>query len=263
VVHGEILTIPLALTGSETLLVGKEKGGQVPVVMPASSLQLPAIPVSTIACACVRGVPAKTCGGTLFEKDGSQSKDCSDTYSEGDSVCAGGKSCTFVYGAGNGASGFVNCNAGASGIDYTMVQDSGGESGVAGPQVITFSGTNAPAGAAIVTQTLAIGTVVGACMGTDPAYGTDGQFCTTDDPVSSQGTPTTLPSTTGNGTAQINNANSTNDDTVGPFSISGSVFSCSALANGSASGAGLAGAFTSLNQPTTGDIVVANLFLAQ
>jgi hypothetical protein len=89
VVHGEVLTIPLPFTGSETLSVGKEKDGQMPVVIEADSVHLPAIPVSNIACACLRELPAKTCGGTIFEKKGSQSLDCSDTFSAGDSVRAG------------------------------------------------------------------------------------------------------------------------------------------------------------------------------
>ncbi len=263
VVHGEILTIPLPLTGSETLLVGKEKDGQMPVVIKADSVQLPAIPVSTIACACVRGVAAKTCGGTLFERDGSQTTDCTDLFTAGDSVCTGGKPCTFVHGAGNTASGFVNCEAGATGIDYTFTQDSGGSSGVAGPPVTTFAGTNAPAGAAIVANTQALGIVVGACSGTDPAYGADGQFCTADDPQSSRGTPLTLPSTTGNATGAVYNANYTDGDTIGPFSMSGTPFSCSALAGGSAADTGLASAFTLLGLQTVGDVVVTELLQAE
>jgi cysteine-rich repeat protein len=262
VVHGEILTIPLPLTGSETLSVGTEKDGKIPLVIKADSVHIPAIPVSTIACACLRGVPAKTCGGTLFEKGGSQSKDCSDLFTAGDSVCAAGKPCTFVHGASNTASGFVYCDAGASGVDYTFTQDSGGESGVAGPPVITFGGSNAPAGAAVVASTQAIGTVIGACSGTDPAYGPDGQFCTADDPLANRGTPVTLPATTGNATARIDNANFTSGDTIGPFSISGGPFSCSALASGGASGAVLADALTALNQPTVGDIVVTGAWVA-
>jgi hypothetical protein len=263
-VHGEILTIPLPLVGSQTMLVGKQTAdGKVGAVIKADTVNRPAIPVSTIACACIRGVAAKTCGGTIFEKDGLQTTDCTPVFTAGDSVCTGKKPCAFVHGAGNSASGFVYCNAGVSGIDYIMTQDSGGSSGVAGPPVIVFPGTNAPAGSALIANTQAIGTVVGSCMGTDPAYGPDGQFCTTDDPASSRGTPSTAPWTTGTACARIDNANATDEDTIGPFSISGNPFSCSALASGSASGAGLAGAFTTLNQPTTGDIVVTELLKAQ
>ena len=264
VVHGEILTIPLPLVGGQTLLVGKQTtDGKIAAVIPADSVQLPAIPVSTIACACVRGAAAKTCGGTIFEADGSLTADCTPVFTAGDSVCAGGKPCTFVHGAGNSASGFIYCNAGASGIDVTQTQNAGGSSGVAGPPVLTFSGSNAPAGSALIANTQAIGTVVGACAGTDPAYGADGQFCTPDDPASSRGTPSTLPNTTGKAIARIDNANATDDDTIGPFDISGTSFSCSALAGGSASGVSLAGAFTSLAQPTVGDIVVTSLQKSQ
>jgi hypothetical protein len=264
VVHGEILTIPLPLVGSQTMLVGKQTAdGKVAAVIKADTIVIPFIPVSTIACACVRGLADKTCGGTVFDADGLSTADCTPIYTEGDTVCTGGKPCTFVNGDGNAASGFVYCTAGASGIDYTQTQNSGGSSGVPGPVVVVSSGTNAPAGSARIANTLAIGTVVGACAGTDPAYGDDGQFCTSDDPVSSRGTPTGLPLTTGNATARIDNANATDDDTIGPFSISGTPFSCSTLAGGSASGGALAGAFTILNQPTTGDIVVTFLEKAQ
>ncbi len=264
VVNGEILTIPLPLTGGQTMRVGKlTTDGKIPAVIIASSVQLPAIPVSTIACACVRGVEAKTCGGTIFEADGTLSLDCTPIFSAGDSVCAGGKPCAFVHGAGNSASGFVYCNAGASGIDYLETQDSGGSSGVSQPPVIVFSGTGAPAGSALIANSQAIGVVVGACSGTDPAYGPDGQFCTSDDPASSLGTVATLPNTTGTATAQVNNANATDGDTIGPFPMSGTTFSCSALAGGSASGVSLAGAFTSLGLQTVGDIVATTLQKAQ
>ena len=262
-VHGEILTIPLPFTGSETLLVGKEKDGQMPVVIKADSVQLPAIPVSTIACACVRGVPAKTCGGTLFEKDGSQSLDCSDAFTAGTASVRAGNPCTFVHGAGNTASGFVNCEAGASGIDYTFTQDSGGSSGIPGPPVITFGGTNAPAGSAIVANTQAIGMVVGACSGADPAYGPDGQFCTADDPQSSRGTPVTLPSTTGNATAGSTTPTSPMAIPSGRSRSPGIPSVARLWPVAALSGAGLAGAFTALNQPTVGDIVVTELLQAE
>ena len=47
----------------QTLTVGKQKNGKIPVVVKAASVGLPGIPVSTLACGCVRGIPAKTCGG--------------------------------------------------------------------------------------------------------------------------------------------------------------------------------------------------------
>ena len=99
---------------------------------------------------------------------------------------------------------------------------------------------------------------IGSCSGTDAAkYGPDQVFCTDDDPQSVRGTATTSLATTGTATASVTNANQTDGDNLGgPFSVSGAPFSCTDLAAGSAAGAGLAYAFTQLNQPTAGDIVV-------
>jgi hypothetical protein len=262
VVHGEILTIPLPLTGTEILTVGAQANGGTPLVIRAASVHFPAIPVSTIACACVRAVPAKTCGGTLFDADGSESTDCTPEFTVGDGACVGKKPCAFVHGPGNSASGSISCDGGLSGLNYLVTQDSGGSTGQAGAPVIQFSGVGG-AGSALVMSTTAIGTVVGACTGTDPAYGSDGQFCTNDEPQSSRGTPWTAPSTTGTACARIDNANATDENTIGPFCISGRAFSCTDLANGSVAGAALASAFAVLNQPTVGDIVVTSLEVFQ
>src|SRR5262249_36547427 len=91
VVHGDTLTIPLALSGQsqQTLSAGKPSSdGKVPFVIKAASIKYPPIPVQNLACACVRGEPAKTCGGTIFEADGvTQALDCSDNFTAGASAC--------------------------------------------------------------------------------------------------------------------------------------------------------------------------------
>src|SRR5262249_1594304 len=77
-VHGDgaISTLPIALSGTTIQVAGKLRNGVIPLIQPASGLVLPAIQVGTLACACVRGVAYKTCGGTIFNKDGTQSANC-------------------------------------------------------------------------------------------------------------------------------------------------------------------------------------------
>jgi hypothetical protein len=101
-------------------------------------------------------------------------------------------------------------------------------------------------------------------------YGADGRFCNADDPntVEARGSANTLPGVTGTATAQIDNhynATSMTVYTLGPQSRTGAPFNCANLTavTPSASGAHLVGAFTSLNQPTLGDIVVCNGLIAQ
>ena len=73
----------------EVLTLGKQKEGQIPLVVKVASVRFPPIPVSTLQCGCVRGVAAKTCGGTLFEVDGvTPTTDCSPRFTAGDSVCS-------------------------------------------------------------------------------------------------------------------------------------------------------------------------------
>jgi hypothetical protein len=59
------------------------------------------------------------------------------------------------------------------------------------------------------------------------------------------------------------NANDIDGNAIGPYCRSGVALSCGELASGITSGAALAGAFTTLNQLTVGDIVVTNIFVAQ
>jgi hypothetical protein len=310
VLYSELLggTLGLSLTGTEDVLVGKEKDGQIPLVIIATSVKFDPINVGTIACACVRGVPVKTCGGTLTEADGVTSAlDCSDQYTAGNSVCttAGKPPCAFVNGPGNAASGVIGC-AGLTGVNLLFSQDSTGSLvdrapnsndpaicnptdpdhfnppvppyPVCGaPPVITLSGSGG-AGSAIVINTTAIGQLI---VSAPVPCETAPDFCTDAAPIADRGTPQTLPTVTGQAAGYITNANQTDTDTMcncnggaisclpvdcaggspqaGPIAINGSTVSCSQVASGSLSGLGLAGTFTQLSSPNTGDIVVTNL----
>ncbi len=258
IVHGDILTIPLPLVGSNTFTSGKQKNNRIPLVQKAVDIILDRIPVSTLACACVRGRVFMTCGGTQFEADGqTASTNCTDDAS----VCAGKKPCTAVAGPDNAAEGAIGCDALPS-ASYTVVQDAGGESGVAGPAIFTPGEAGGP-GSQILATASAIGTVVGLCTGTTPDYGPDGEFCTDDDPTSTRGTASVQTLVTGTATATMLNANDIPDNDIGPFSFTGNPVSCANIEAGNLTGGALAGAFTSPDQATVGDIAVTNVFVTQ
>jgi streptogramin lyase len=274
-VHDGLVQLALPLRGSETLTIGKERNGRIPVAVKAHTVQFPRISVAILACACVRAVVGKTCGGTLFEADGvTLSKNCTPDYTSGDSVCTGQKPCAFVSGPENAAAGEIGCD-GLDPVNVNATQDAGGHFPPppaptppigSGPEIITLSGTGAP-GAALIFNTTAIGTITGQCNQNSIAFGPDGQFCSDDDPQAYRGGIRTLPSVTGSATGEIVNAQSTTpgDTTIGPYSVSGNGFDCGMLTSGmpSASGGGLVVAFTSLNQPMLGDVVVTTQLAGQ
>lgn len=274
-VHDGLLQLPLALRGAETLTIGKQRDGRIPVVVKASSVQFPRIAVAALACACVRGVVAKTCGGTLFEADGvTLSTSCTAGFTAGDSLCAGQKPCTFVSGPENSAAGTIGCN-GLDATNLSVTRQSGGlvppppppilPAG-SGPEIITLNGSGEP-GAALIFNATAIGTVTGTCSQTSGALGPDAQFCTADDPQSYRGTLRTLPSVTGTATGVVLNSFSSTqaDHNIGPFSVTGSAFDCARLtaASPSAAGGSLVVVFTSLNQPVLGDVLVTTQLTAE
>ena len=266
VVHGESLTVALPLQGMQTLVIGRDRGdGLLPFVIPAASIQIPRIDVGLVACACVRGVALKTCGGTLFEADGSPSPSCTDGFGEA-TFCPSERPCAFVHGNGNSASGVVGCgSSGLDGVDFSLTQDGGGSAGRPRPIVTTASG-HGPMGSVVVLNSTAIATALSPCSGSNPdVYGADGQFCTPDDPPAARGTPTTLSFTTGMSSAELRNANGVDDDTIGPFMVQGAPADCATLTTGtpSASQAALVGAFPARNQPTIRDTVVTNQLFAR
>ena len=252
------------LRPQETLTIGKAKAGKIPVVVKANSVNIPGIK-APIGCWCIRGVAAKTCGGTIYELDGvTPATDCSPGFTPGDSVCSatGKLPCTSLYGAGNTASGEIGCDS-LEHINVVFSQDSGGVSGVAGPPMLMFTGSGGP-GSALVLSTFGVSGVLGGCGGSDPtSYGPDGVFCTADDPaggIISVAGP--LPVTTGAVTAVVLNANGADGMNLGPVTTTGAPFSCTALAQGSAAGAGLVLPFAAVHLDTVGDVVFTGQFFA-
>src|SRR5262249_37810394 len=102
VVNGEILTIPLPLPGNLALVIGKQLNGQIPGVIKLAGVNIPQIPVQTIACACIHPVEYKTCSGTLLDADGvTITPSCTDGFATPPVTCPVDRPCTSVFGAGN------------------------------------------------------------------------------------------------------------------------------------------------------------------
>jgi hypothetical protein len=276
----------LPLQGTLTARIGRKINDQIPVALPAAGVVLAAVPVDGLACGCPRGFATKSCGGTLLDPDGTVSTSCT----LADNCAALGKNpCAFVYGPGNAAAGVIGCTA-LDAVNVTLTQDAGGtpEPPVPTPPagstvpIVTTSGTGGP-GSARIPLTFRIGLVAlvpkapgqtKPCEVPTPGqrvteYGPDGKFCTDDDPQTelSRGAPQTMQVTTGTATAEMFNHYVSGTGTtanIGPASISGHPFSCSALTGGSPSvtGAAIAGAFTFLNQAAPiGDSVVTYVFV--
>lgn len=266
VVFGPFLTVPLALQGSQVLTIGNTVNGQAAVIVKVENVVLPAIPVEQIACACVRGAEARTCGGTLFDADGNQSANCTPGFADAEE-CPTEFACAPVHGPGNTGSGYITCGDPGFDIDYT--QDCNGTPGAEplDPVVtVTDASGTLPAGqgSAFLTLTSAIGTVVGMCSGSAPDYGPDGVFCTDDDPVSNRGAPNSIPFTTSAVQATVLNPGDFEGDILGPFDTNGSPFTCGDPGTApTVSGANIAGAFTACDQPTVSDIAVPVNFAAE
>src|SRR5262249_29151321 len=72
-VFGDTMTSRLGVMseGQQTVSLGKSNAdGSIPLTVRAASVKYPAVAVQNLACVCVRGAAAKTCGGTRFESDG-------------------------------------------------------------------------------------------------------------------------------------------------------------------------------------------------
>jgi len=252
---GDVFThLPLPLEGMQTLTIGKERDGRIPGVIKAASVQFPPIPVSSIACACVRGVPMKTCGGTLFDEDGKLAGNCSDNVPNS-VACPADRPCAFVHGPGNSAEGMIGCH-GLDPIDVAMTQDCNATPGGApGSPQLVLSGVG-PAGSAFLLNTIQVGTPTGPCT---PS------FCTDADPVSVRGAATTLAYTTGTASATTLNISNLPGESLGPCTATGVPFNCPDLtgAQPSVSGARLATAFTSCDADTVGDICVTTNLVAE
>jgi len=262
-VFGPFISLPLDLTGSAVLTVGKAgDDGEIPLTIRAEDVSLPRIPVSSIACACVRGAPASTCGGVTFYKDGVQATNCTAGFNNA-LTCPAELPCTAVHGPGNTASGNIGCQ-GITPNNVSFELDCNGTPGQEPLDPIITLRDEGPAGSAFMILSTAIGTVVGACTGTSGDYGPDGQFCTGDDPLSTRGAPNTVPFVTGSATGLALNVADFPGDNVGPHTTFGTPFTCTPAGTiETASGANLAGVFSSCDQPTINDIVVPINFIGQ
>ena len=230
-----------------------------------------------------------------------------------DSNCPSGETCVR---AGNSSSGVISCVPGLKGTNMLVTEDSKRADGQEDPPQCDYTNSNtyvqgstfpdcaqapvitlsdqtpaAPAGAALVFNSTAIGQFIGPCL-----YNPNRpeNFCTDQEGYSTRGLPNTLPSVTGSASAEMYNiflAGMTTDLAVcdcadersfscpvvtpceagstccsGPLSIPGSPLpSCKQLLASppNVSGLGLAGAFTSPAQATIGDIVVTDLLQAK
>lgn len=277
VATGDFLVVPLSLSGDIKFTIGKKRNGKISAVIKAGDATIPRIPVQTLACACLRTLEAKTCGAVLTNLDGTDGKDCTSDAS----VCPATMKCAPLHGTGNSASGTIGCE-GLAPLDLEVTQNSRGSDDpeectdpdvrpptevCADPLVITRTGSGGP-GSMSMALTGAIVTVVGECTGTKPDYGTDGQFCTDDDPESSRGTPSPQLLTSGKATGLVEGANQVDapDGNIGPITVEGTPLSCSDVEASPPKvtpGLTLGAAFTSINQPTLGDIVISVQFQAE
>jgi hypothetical protein len=221
--------------------------------------------------------------------------------------CPVGETCVQ---AGNLSSGVIKCVTGLKGTNMLMTEDSKREDGqedppacnyndpdtfvngstfpeCASPPEVTLTDQNpAPAGAALVLNSTAIGQYVGTCDSEDPNR--PAGFCTDEEAYDTpRGLPNTLPAVTNKACSQMTNiflGNATTDKAVcacqnpldfdcpesqctGPLCFTGSPLpqGCSQLTGSTpnVSGLGLAGAFSSPAQATIGDIVVTDVLVAK
>lgn len=242
----------LPLRGTQTLTIGKERRGQIPVVIKAASVQFPKVPISTIGCQCIRGVAARTCGGTLFDEAMALAPDCSDE-SPIVVTCPAERPCTFVHGPGNSASGVIGCN-GLTPIDVTTA---GCEADTPpDPPRVTFSGTG-PDGSAIIMNTLQVGAQTGPCTAT---------FCTPADSITTRRTVRTRVYTTGHAQGPLPDLISL--QAIAPLegcSTQGVPFRCDALTGSppSISGVTIGAAYPACDPSTVPGSCVAVSFVAE
>ncbi len=104
-----VLNLLIPIQGTVRLTVGRERAGEVPVVIRERDFELPAVDLAGLGvCLCARGRIAKTCGGFVLEADGeTRATDCSSD----ESLCAtlGKPPCAAVNGLGNAMAGVVGC----------------------------------------------------------------------------------------------------------------------------------------------------------
>ena len=185
------LTLPI--NARMSLTIGEERFGEIPYVTRGSDQRFPAIAVGALACACVRQPVAMTCGGTMFEVNGSLSTDCTPEYTEGEVLCdASRKPCAFVHGEGNSGSGIISCSS-LSLVNVNLSLDCNSRS----QTLETSLGGAGGSGSALLFTSMAISSAVGDCNGNESTYGPDGLYCTDDDDASLLGSVLPIIFTTG------------------------------------------------------------------
>ncbi|HVM96622.1 MAG TPA: hypothetical protein VMT89_09550, partial [Candidatus Acidoferrales bacterium] len=257
-----VFNVPLPLQGNQTLTIGKAgSDGSLPFVLRADSVNLPKVSALDLSCACIRAVALKTCGGTLFDIDGTASQSCTPGFMNA-VECPADKLCAFVHGPGNAATGILGCgDAGVRGIDFNLTQDAFActdamcSSRGPGPVHETITG-NGPRGSARLISSTAIGVVSGPCQES---------FCTADDPLDVRGIPITVPLTTGRARGTVLNTGGIEGFNIGPVETRGSEVDCEAALQDTPdlSGFAIVAAFPLLDDRVIGDAVVSTQFVAQ
>lgn len=266
ILHSGLLgPVPLVLSGALALRVGRTgANGVTRAALKASDVTIPSVDIAGLACACVRGVSAKTCGGFVLNDQGAQATNCTPGFT-GAQSCPANLPCAFVHGPDNAGQGWLGCQ-GLSPINVTMSQDSNGSAdpgecltpGVGAPicadyPLITLDGISAIQGSQLLATHMAVGVRTGSCGG----------FCTNADPLSQRGTVNPFVLTTGTSSSLIADHDGIDGENLGPYSATGAPVSCSTLTSGGSNGLKLAGHSTVINENLMGDMVIESSFEAQ
>lgn len=209
------------------LVVGDERHGRIPVVVPDFGVADARASIAGILCACRREVELRTCGGTLFEADGTPSPVCTSGFANM-ATCPSARPCTSAFGPGNVGSFVIGCGAEVP-TDVSLDQNCGGSISQP-PEYPTLDLRHPDAnGAAIGFRAMAFGLITGACTGATSSRGSDGEFCTGDDPESVRGTLQAQAVTTGAVQVRVANSGNLPGADLGPHTYFGFAFSCDAI----------------------------------
>lgn len=208
--------VSLPLSGAMRLRVGRDRAGEVPLVIREHDLPLSAADVSGISCVCTRGMIPKTCGGAVLEDDGeTRVTDCS----LDEDLCnrRGEPPCVAVNGPGNILAGALGCD-GRSPISFADLFEKDSV------HLSTVPGGSGDKGSIASFLGLRLDSVIGSCFAARPEYGSDQRFCTEDDPISSLSSPITLAdfATTARSCAILSGT----DLLLGPICLDGNSSAC-------------------------------------
>jgi hypothetical protein len=210
--------VAFPVAGSRVLTVGAANAdGTLPFVIKEADAPVERVPVSSAACFCARPLELKTCGGTLFEPDGTATPLCNSLNAQ----CPQDRPCVAIYGRGNAAAGLIGC--GPNGLDATDetlgVCTACGGNQCPGGLGDSIGGGGAP-GSLVGLASVATRTFVGTCQ---PEY------CAADAPLASQrGDVKTFRITTGSATGTFFNGEC-EGRTYGPFAAQGRPLRCADL----------------------------------